>query len=561
MHTRVRFIVPSLLTLAVPVLATVDFQQCFADIRQGLYGTTGGTDSQGNPVTIANATSITYELCLRACGTGSTPFSWPAFNQQFSAWLLPWLALTSQFPFGSRHKWENFLSAVLALGSPCLAAYSLILTVLHTKWLARRFANIEYPNGAYAARILNNLQQTPIMVRTDGGRLASLIVLPENDPWWMELAEKLDDADTHTWSIATAASIAWVVIAYALTIVDASSNIPANSESNLSGAGSIWVWMLPVTLAYLQISPRDPDRVTDALARARESSFVAGPNGVVRATQCALSLRPYRGSDQENPTPIYAYARFFPFIQAVEKIASALDNATEKFIDLQAVGGTDWVTGNGNSIDPANRTGTPEQIEEYCAPPEDAHVRGSYWGPEALSTFFIAALAALTLQWATTGASILLAYVTPAVGLGCASLTYLLHGILATLIWGLFVLSSVAEHYATTHAGVPRVFRRVAFAAWSAVLFRRVGKLLAILNALWIVLAFLLRFSNFYHRCRCNSDVLGLGKSAYLVLVFDGSEISVMRAAWVGGVALAVIVSGLFLGFINLPIKPPFASK
>jgi hypothetical protein len=187
------------------VSASVDFSKCFAEIRSGQHGTnvTGGTDNQGNPVSsLNNATSITYALCIRACGPGGGTFSWSAFSQQFSAWLLPWLALLSQFPFGSRYKWDNLMSVILALGSPCLAAYSLSLTVLNAKWVARRFGNINYPNGGHAALILSSLQQTSLKVTTEGGLLASLIVLPENDPWWKELAEWLDYADIHTWTIA-----------------------------------------------------------------------------------------------------------------------------------------------------------------------------------------------------------------------------------------------------------------------------------------------------------------------------------------------------------------------
>jgi hypothetical protein len=187
----------------LPVFASVDFPQCFAEIKTGAHETTGGTDNQGNPVAdITQATSITYQLCKQACGTGGGAFSWSAFSQQFSAWLLPWLALLSQFPFGSKYNSDNLMSAVLALGSPCLAAYSLALTVLNTKWVARRFANIKYPNSHDAALLLSSLQQIPLKVTAESSLLVSLVVLPENDLWWRALSEWLDYADTHTWSIA-----------------------------------------------------------------------------------------------------------------------------------------------------------------------------------------------------------------------------------------------------------------------------------------------------------------------------------------------------------------------
>ncbi|KAJ7784477.1 hypothetical protein B0H16DRAFT_1492644 [Mycena metata] len=458
------------------------------------------------------------------------------------------------------------MSVILALGSPCLAAYSLTLTVLNSKWLAQQFANIRYPNGRYAALVLSSLQQTPVMVTTEGGLLASLVVLPENDSWWTELVERLDYADTHTWSIAGVTSVAWVLIAYALTIVDAFSTISTDPNQNgqgLSGVGSIWLWMLPLTIAYLQISPRcDADRVTAALTRANDISFVAGPNGAVKANSVnemrALSFHPYRGSlysDQESTAPIYAYSRFFSFILVVEEFASAFHYATENSRNRRPVDpNARWEPGDGKTIDPANRTGTAEQVEAYCAAP--AYVRRSHWGRNALSRFLVASLAALALQWSSTGASVLIVYFTPTVG---KSFAYLLYGAMATLIWWLLVLSSVTGHYATAYPEFPEFSHRAA--AGSSVFLRRVAKFLATLNAAWIITAFLLQFGNFYDRCFCNSDVLGLGKMAHNVMVLEGSDISAMKAAWIGGVVLGVVVSSLFLGFINLFIDPPLPSQ
>ncbi|KAJ6612511.1 hypothetical protein B0H10DRAFT_2051911 [Mycena sp. CBHHK59/15] len=270
-------------------LASINFDQCFSEIRNGLHGHIGGTDNQGNPVNdTVNATSITYELCIQACGSGGAAFSWSPFSQQFSAWLLPWLALLSQFPFGSKYQWDNLMSVVLTLGSPCLAAYSLTLTVLNNKWVARRFARSQYPNNRHAALILSSLQQSPLKVTTDGNLLASLVVLPENDEWWIVLAEWLDYADIHTWTIAGVTSVAWVIIAYALTIIDEFSTIiSTNPNSNGQGlVGVGWLWMLPLVIGYLQLSPRcDSERLTTALNRANSILYVAGPNGVIRAEE------------------------------------------------------------------------------------------------------------------------------------------------------------------------------------------------------------------------------------------------------------------------------------
>ena len=45
--------------------------------------------------------SLSYEQCLVECGAGLGDVNWRAFSQSFSAWLLPWIALMFQIPFGA----------------------------------------------------------------------------------------------------------------------------------------------------------------------------------------------------------------------------------------------------------------------------------------------------------------------------------------------------------------------------------------------------------------------------------------------------------------------------
>ncbi|KAJ7205883.1 hypothetical protein C8J57DRAFT_1030760, partial [Mycena rebaudengoi] len=51
-----------------------------------------------------------------------------------------------------------------------------------------------------------------------------------------------------------------------------------------------------------------------------------------------------------------------------------------------------------------------------------------------------------------------------------------------------------------------------------ATVLRRTGKVLACINATWIVVACVLEFTDVYQSCWCNSDVLLLGSHAYSVM-------------------------------------------
>lgn len=408
--------------------ASTNFTNCLAEINNGKWGLEGGRDNHGNTVNISEATAVTYELCKLACGTGPEPFNWSEFSQQFSAWLLPWLALVSQLPFGAKLRSENIMSVMLAVGSPTLAAYSLVLTVLNGRWIARHFASYEYPNTQHAVRILTSLQQTHLKVTTSDSLLASLVVLQENDHWWAELAELLNY--TNTWSISAATSIAWVLIAYIFTVIDSFTSILDSVNSNGQSVGSVWLWLLPIVVGWLQISPKcDIDRLVTAMNKANALAFVAPsdpsapavPADAV-ATERALAIQKYRPGtvvhDAECSAPIYNYARLFSWAHAAEEVSSAFYHASERAranqpVDPDGAWHARPRSGYGG-VHPENRVGSAEQVEAYCSALEDAP--RSRWGPEVLERSVVAALLSLALQWGTTGAAVVIVYYTPTTG-------------------------------------------------------------------------------------------------------------------------------------------------
>jgi hypothetical protein len=377
---------------------------------------------------ISKATAITYDLCLRACGASSEPFVWSTFSQQFSSWLLPWLALVSQLPFGANDKLDNLVSVLLTVGSPTLAAYSLALTVLNGRWIARHFAAYSYPNIRYAVQILSSLQQSPLMVTTTGSLLSSLVVLPENDEWWSELVVGLDY--THTWSVSAVTSISWVIIAFVFTLIDSFTGDPTVSiNSNGQGVGSLWLWLLPIVIGWLQLSPKcDSMRLRQAIERANNIAYIATASGVpVLASsvsmQHAISLTPSTDDllrcDEQCTAPIYNYSRFLPWAQAVEDVCDVFHATSDHAhrhcsVNPQA----NWeVTEKLPGLSRKNRMGTLSQVDAYCLPVgEPAATRGSRWTHGIWSRFFIASVLALSLQWGTTGAAVVVVWFTPTTG-------------------------------------------------------------------------------------------------------------------------------------------------
>lgn len=391
--------------------------------------------STGSPASPpSDATALSYSGCTKYCGSGPVSFSWSVFAQEYSAWLLPYLALLSQLPFGGQRRTDNLMSAVLTLGSPTLAGYSLYMTLLNARWVNDQlFSGIDYPSAAVrhsVVRVLSSLQQVPLRVYPgQSARFESLVVHPENDEWWTILAEELDYSQT--WSIASATSIAWVVIAYLLTVADSLSNVSQNIEANGQGTGSGWLWLLPIVIGWLVLSPRcDYGRVHDAYHRANRQVFVADSDDPLAApTQVTcnfgLTIRPspewkldgrnVASPDELRIPPVFNYARIFPWYQNVYLTFLIYRAAWRKSNRHIGVDGK-HISGNvRNGFPREGRLGTRDQIVRYCRPDDREYLGDVLWPRGLFFNMIVASLMSLQLQWGTTGAAVLVLWFTPTI--------------------------------------------------------------------------------------------------------------------------------------------------
>lgn len=135
---------------------------------------------------------------------------------------------------------------------------------------------------------------------------------------------------------------------------------------------------LPV-IGWLQVSPKcDLDRVAQALDKANNKAFIAdtdSPTPVLSSSKTghpAFELQDYRhGSvhrDEESSAPIFNYARFFPWVHAVEQVAEAFDMASENAMNNIPVrrDGVPWTPDALGVVHNENRKGTLEDVEMYC---------------------------------------------------------------------------------------------------------------------------------------------------------------------------------------------------
>ncbi|KAF9523983.1 hypothetical protein CPB83DRAFT_949095 [Crepidotus variabilis] len=532
--------------------------------------TVGGTDNKGLPALVADATAITYDMCVQECGHHAEPASWTTFSQQFSAWLLPYLALISQLPFGANDKLSNLQSMLLTVGSPVLAAYSLILTTLNGRWIARRFLPYRrHPLASRAVRALSRLQQAPLRITDDHDLLSALIHHEKNQQWWDELLSWLNL--THSWSISAATSIVWVFIAFIFTVIDSlSTNIDESVWANGQAVGSVWLWLLAVVVGWLQISPKcDSVHLDHSLERANKLAFTSSGKSIAETdTEPAIYLDMDPSTlryDESRSPPIFNYARSAALVQAVERVADAFDVCLPFFHYLhrtpQAHAKDSSSTGETIEFldrEPQENPGVKKKIADPFIIRPRARRMPQRWGDGTWERIFISSCIALFLQWSTTGAAFMVLWYTPTKGMGCRSFAYLCYGILSTLVWAVMLLSSILSHYAVT-TDPQRAFS-VRIAKGASIMLRRLGKCVASVNAIGLVVICVLQFGNVFDRCYCNSSKLTLGDKAYMVIQFRQDDIDDMTQAWAGGVVLSGITTIVFYLLVNLFVEPSFPS-
>lgn len=294
--------------------------------------------------------------------------------------------------------------------------------------------------------------------------------------------------------------------------------------------------------------------------------------------------------DEKRRGPVFNYARVFTYGHVVGTVHHALQTMMDNVRHHKPCGGQDgqWIAGKHHSTE---LQGSAENTEAYCgldqreifAYPEWSQIPGSLWAGIVVSAFV-----ATLLQWGTTGAAIMIAYLTPVVGLGCRSGGYLLYGITATVVWVLLTVSSFFSHSAmlrfqrkkqkaanginsvngsyqmgptvrtasNTAFGTSAIPQSSLRTAWDiipvqvlAAVTRYAGKTLAVANTFFLIAISLFEFTGGFDNCWCKSDALSLGQTGWIVLFKLAPDLKQAASVpWGTGIALSVFICMLSYG-------------
>ena len=362
-----------------------NFPACLQQVLQSNGSLEGTVDINGNPTTnISQIAGLTYDRCVADCGHGPVNFEWHTFSQQFTSWLLPWLALISQLPYSPGDTLSNCIAVLLTIGSPTLAAYSLALAVITNRWMVKRFGRSNYSNShlELAAQTLSNLQQ--VSLDLPNAELQSLIVSQENREWLKALARGLE-YPVPKWTLSSIMSVLYVALADLFTWVDTLSGplsgiiIGATGES----ISSLWLCFLPIVIGNLQLSPKtDLDRIRGAFDQAKHLVTAEGSSEQDRRPLLRnMESRDTIYEDELSSAPVYFYARALTWIQVARKVADNFDAASSR-----------------------RTSGDADQ--------QNTH-HDSY---EIFTIFARSVFLAMFLQWGTTGAAVMAMFLTPTKG-------------------------------------------------------------------------------------------------------------------------------------------------
>lgn len=274
--------------------------------------------------------------------------------------------------------------------------------------------------------------------------------------------------------------------------------------------------------------------------------------------------------DERKAGPIYNYARALTWYQVAHSVERAL-SCTLRSIDAGNACPKSSIPGRSNMM--WDRNGRPEnnligdsiETAQFCGLDKDTTfaytewkmVPGKFW-----KNIFTACLMAIFIQWGTTGPSIMIAYLTPTVGLGCRSASYIVYGCLGTLVWVCLLASSFLSHAIMLRyqkqqklnpktdfrANLPENNASTYSRDWvhtrlcaAAVVLRYIGKGAAVINTFWLIITSLMEFTGGFDNCWCEGVALGRTDR---VLLFKNAQFlaQAARLPWVMGVVASLLV-------------------
>ena len=187
----------------------------------------------------------------------------------------------------------------MSVGSPALAAYSLLLTSLNARTVYHRMKTSHYEHKKSLANVLVSIQQTPLAL-TDDPRLLDYIL--NNRRWREDIEERLKL--TNFWPIKAVLFVAWVAAPFVFTVVSAFVSLDDPSDSSYDGysTGILWLWLLCLVIGWLWVPTFPGNELRSALSFANQQAVKRSIKTLRRAKEKArMAMRSAKNKITNRP--------------------------------------------------------------------------------------------------------------------------------------------------------------------------------------------------------------------------------------------------------------------
>ncbi|KAK4110156.1 hypothetical protein N656DRAFT_301342 [Canariomyces notabilis] len=263
------------------------------------------------------------------------------------------------------------MSFCMSLGSPALATYSLMITILNQNWLRRICASLpKYEDGEnqvqnpYTKRmssarvLLEAAQQAPLQISETDGSLSSLVILEANNSWWNSVEKRLQ-ATKRNVTLSLVAQMLVAAGAWVLTVAGSFiASLGDHTEALILSSSALWMWLVPIIWGWIAVGTQyGSDTIDDTLSEfmlLRAGQQNAPPHKTSRqeAFKVLKSLPNERlprflifdiCGDEIQQGPTFNYARVFTWWSAAKSIHNTFQAVATKYNDRQplpAAGGS-----------------------------------------------------------------------------------------------------------------------------------------------------------------------------------------------------------------------------
>ena len=138
----------------------------------------------------------------------------------------------------------------MTVGSPALAAYSLVITARNIRMVKKKASLTTHEARMVVAKVLIALQQQPYDLTEDENILSTI---RKDEELRKQMLERL--GKKNAWSLTTVSTVTWVVLAFCFTLASSFVSVGGFSNSGSDGlaVGILWFWLLCLVVGWLRV--------------------------------------------------------------------------------------------------------------------------------------------------------------------------------------------------------------------------------------------------------------------------------------------------------------------